>query len=250
VQISFGAPFVTDQTNGWLQGPGGVRRLACRYATIAQYVYNNPTSIGLASGSTTPYCATGNKQGAGALGYAAYEYGLSSIFTLIEPTGGPQMTRMDFGCVCSSTIQYGPASKCTGAPQLSMCYSPADAQTFDAAYGQTAMCSSNNSLNTTLFASDSIIYAPNSTEPLNIPGPVVHMIMDSGDQSSDVPQGETWYENVTPGPLPVANNECDIGGQTEVPNDSAGALQIASDIEQYCKAPTPLVATKPTVIAH
>jgi hypothetical protein len=39
VQVSFGAPFDNGTTpRGWLTGPGGVRRLACRYATVADWV--------------------------------------------------------------------------------------------------------------------------------------------------------------------------------------------------------------------
>ena len=40
VQVTFGSPFA-QQPNGWLTGPGGVRKLACRYATVAQWVYQN-----------------------------------------------------------------------------------------------------------------------------------------------------------------------------------------------------------------
>src|SRR5262249_44954418 len=40
VQVSFGAPFDNSSAveNGWLQGPGGVRRLACRFATVVDWI--------------------------------------------------------------------------------------------------------------------------------------------------------------------------------------------------------------------
>src|SRR5438270_1565948 len=92
VQVSFGAPFDQGSTpRGWLTGPGGVRRLACRYATVADWVYHNPTMINpnAASGTSAPMCATGNSGGSSVLAYAVYEYGLGSELAMIEPTSGP-----------------------------------------------------------------------------------------------------------------------------------------------------------------
>jgi hypothetical protein len=65
VQISFGSPFTSAQPNGWLQGPGGVRRLACRYATVVDWVYNNPKMINSNTTATVskPLCATANSGG-------------------------------------------------------------------------------------------------------------------------------------------------------------------------------------------
>jgi hypothetical protein len=87
VQVSFGDPFNPQpaQPNGWLQGPGGVRRVACRYATVADWVYKNIHN----SSTTAPYCATGNSGGSGTIGSQVSQYGLASEFTLIEPTSGP-----------------------------------------------------------------------------------------------------------------------------------------------------------------
>src|SRR5207302_3344624 len=86
VQGSFGAPFDQGSTpRGWLTGPGGVRRLACRYATVADWVYNHPAIInpGVSVANSAPMCATGNSGGSAAIAYAVYEYGLSSEFKMI-----------------------------------------------------------------------------------------------------------------------------------------------------------------------
>jgi len=226
VQVSFGAPFVTTQPNGWLQGPGGVRRLACRYATLANWVYNNASTINSNTAGQTPYCATGNSAGAGAVAYAATEYNLAPILTMIEPTGGPPMTRMDWGCVCTS--QMGPMDQCSGSAPSSMCYSTADAQILDAAYyPQTAKCSGGLATNTNLFASDSILDQPNLTEPLPLPNTTVSIVLGGADSTSAVPQGETWFQNVTP-VLPQTQNQCaPAPAGHEIPDDPTGAMQIA-----------------------
>ena len=153
VQISFGAPFDNGaQPNGWLQGPGGVRRLACRYATVADWVYNNPKQINATSSVTNsaPMCATGNSEGAGAIGYAAYRvwtrgqgnYRTIPEFAMIEPTSGPLMTRLDLGCVCNTQLN-APRSRLAHRfrPRSHVLFAVGQRKAIDAAYqtqGQTS----------------------------------------------------------------------------------------------------------------
>ena len=118
-----------------------------------------------------------------------------------------------------------------------MCYATADAQILDAAYEpQVAKCSGGLSTNTNLFSSDSILWDPDVTEPLSLPNTTVKMILGGADNSSAVPQGETWYENVTP-PVQPAGGECAPGAGHEIPDNQDGAQQIASDIIGACVAP-------------
>ena len=94
VQISFGSPFNTVTPNGWLQGPGGVRRVACRYAPSWSGFTENPTVINplsVGAPNSAPMCATGNSGGSAAIGYALSEYGLGTEFNMVEPTSGPVM---------------------------------------------------------------------------------------------------------------------------------------------------------------
>jgi hypothetical protein len=116
VQIAFNNPVA-----GWTTGPAadgnGPISLACLPATAMQWVYNNVLISG------TPLCATGNSGGSIAIAYALSQYGLGSILTLAEPTSGPELSRMDYGCapagkfsacaVCGSGTQdetYGPGA--------------------------------------------------------------------------------------------------------------------------------------------
>lgn len=245
VQVSFGAPFATTQTNGWLQGPGGVRRVACRYATIANWVYNNPKTINPnpnnAATTSAPMCATGNSGGSGAIAYAVSEYGLNSELAMIEPTSGPPMTRIDQGC--SSTCLTGPV--CTDSSSQNnpnLCYESADAAVIDEAY-QSAGASSptpcTTALNggtepTTQFQSDSIVYNPSGK--ILLPNTTVKLLFGDLDSSNAVPQGMLWGESITPStasPSPIY--ACVANAGHPIPDVMDGALQIASDILNYCR---------------
>lgn len=244
VQISFGAPFNPNQPNGWLQGPGGVRRLACRYATLADWIYRNPTIINpkVTVSSSKPMCATGNSGGSGAIAYAVYEYALESEFAMIEPTSGPPMTRIDQGCSPCSSSAVGPVcqdSSSMNSPE--MCYASPDAGVIDSAY-QSAGASSptlcTNALNGTpgptgLFLSDSISY--NSGNKIPLPNTTVKMLFGDLDTSNAVPQGLVWQQSITPGPSsPNPLFACIADAGHPIPDVNDGARQIATDIQNLC----------------
>ena len=251
VQISFGQPFTSSQPNGWLQGPGGVRRLACRYATIADWVYNNPKMINANSSgaNSAPMCATGNSGGSGAMAYAVYEYGLAGINTtgppqelaMIEPTSGPVMTRLDQACVCNNSAM-GKADSCPGSTPSPMCYSPSEADIIDPAYqvqGQNSPTLCSNGLSgadgsqAIRFASDSIDYQPTKAPAIPLSKTVtVNMRFGGMDTSTAVPQGETWWTAVGPTPPVPA---CTADAPHDIPSVQDGATNIANDILSLCK---------------
>jgi hypothetical protein len=253
VQISFGAPFDNGaQPNGWLQGPGGVRRLACRYATVADWVYNNPQKINSNSSATNsaPMCATGNYEGAGAIAYAAFEYGLggkattgpSQEFAMIEPTSGPLMTRLDVGCVCNNQVNAPKKGPCTtDTAPAPMCYSQSEAQSIDTAYqtqGQTSPTVCSDGLSGTVttnfnrFASDSIDYEPFNPNPISLSSTlIVNMRFGGSDQPTAVPQGVYWNVAVRP---PLLDPLCTEDAPAEIPSVPDGATDIANDIIGNC----------------
>jgi hypothetical protein len=241
VQISFGSPFNSNQRNGWLQGPGGVRRLACRYATVADWVYNHPTVINpnAAAANSAPMCATGNSGGSSAIIYALYEYGLTTEFAMVEPTSGPVMSRIDQGCSPCTAGMAGPV--CGGNnthPEL--CYETADAAIIDEAYRSDSQNSGagvcTNALNgnpapnaSAQFLSDSILF--NGTDGIQIPHTAIKQLLGSDDTSNAVPQAKVWQEQVSPAPA----SECLPGVEHDLPNSQSGANQIVSDIVASCK---------------
>ncbi len=247
VQVSFGAPFTSSQPNGWLQGPGGVRRVACRYATVADWIYNNPKTINsnpnITATTSAPMCATANSGGSGAIAYAVYEYGLDTEFAMIEPTSGPPMARIDQGCSpCSSNVT-GPVCQDSNSINVSqMCYSAGGSSFGDAGVIDTAYTASQNetspglcasAVNGTpapagLFQSDSILYNPGN--PISLPHTTVRMLFGDLDTSNAVPQGMTWGQSVSPSPL----SACIADAGHPIPDVNDGARQIATDIQQNC----------------
>ena len=243
VQVSFGSAFDTSSTvaNGWLQGPGGVRRLACRYASVADWVYKNIRD----SNANEPMCGTGNSAGAAALGYAVSEYGLASEFSLIEPTGGPVMTLIHQGC--SPCGSYTAANVCT-TNHDNVCYSVSSgggsstAGIIDLAYqaqGQTTPTLCTNGINGdnknfNRFKSDSIEDDPSITVPLPIANPPsnVKVVLGTLDPTNAVAQGYAWWGAVGPPPL----DKCIPDATHAIPAVPDGATQIISDIQSLCKA--------------
>lgn len=219
-QISFGAPFTSETPNGWMTGPGGVRRLACRYATAAQWIYNN---IHHAKPST-PMCATGSSAGSAAITYALAEYGEGNILSMVEPTSGPPMARLDYGCICTLPPQATPC----GQGQLSLCYTQEDAEFIDSAYS-TPLCSTATSANSAQLLSDSVL-AQGLTR--DYPETFAHIVFGGQDNSAAVPQGLQWFNSVTSskgGPVCVSD------APHEIPDVRDGALQIASDLINNCR---------------
>ena len=251
VQVSFGAPFSSNNPNGWLQGPGGVRRLACRFATVADWVYHNPKTINpnATAANSAPMCGTANSGGSGALAYAVYQYGLAGTnttgptqeFNMIEPTSGPPMTRLDQACVCNNQAMGNP-DPCTGSVRSPMCFSPSEADIIDPAYqtaGQTSptLCSQgltgSNNAQANRFASDSIDYQPNNTIAIPLSKTLlVNMRFGGLDTTTAVPQGETWFGAVAPRPGTPA---CTQDAPHDLPDVQDGATDIATDIITNCK---------------
>lgn len=243
VQVSFGSPFDSSAAtaNGWLQGPGGVRRLACRFATVADWIYKNIHN----SNTNAPMCGTGNSGGSGALGYAVTQYGLAPEFSMIEPTSGPVMTRIHQGC--SACGQFTGSDPCNQI-QVNMCYSVSaggkgsTASIIDKAYQAQdqitpTLCTdgvNGNNVNFNRFLSDSIEDDPLKTIPIPIPNPPtnVKVLFGGLDDTNAVPEGYGWWSGVAPQPpAPI----CVQDAPHAIPSVADGAAQIVSDIQSMCK---------------
>ncbi|MGA7218819.1 MAG: hypothetical protein WBX38_10915 [Candidatus Sulfotelmatobacter sp.] len=178
---------------GWLAGPGGPRRLACRYATVAQWVYTNIHN----SNTSAPMCATGNGGGAAAIAYAVTDYDQSEMYSMIEATGGPAMSRLDLACAPNAT-----RSRYSSEAQLR--YSLADAAIIDPAYGDEPLCS-------------------NAVNGSGTQAPAGLFLSDSVLGGSQPPDGSATKVNIVL--------------QQAVPLVSSGAQQIVTEIQQHCKLP-------------
>jgi hypothetical protein len=234
VQVAF-SPLdnPTEFPSGWLTGPGGVRRLACRYATVAQWVYAN-----IQQSTSVPMCATGNSGGAGAIGYALTNYGENNIFAMVETTSGPPMTRLDWGCSSQSmTANF----TCNSLPTqtLPFNFSLSEAEIIDPAYpAGEAFCT--NAVKGTgtqapadLFLSDSVLGGVQPTPTVD-PPTVVNIVMGGMDPSAGVQQGQHW------GPAVGASTRvCVSDAPHALPAAPSGdgVTQIVNDITNLCKLP-------------
>ena len=228
VQISWGTPFNQNQPDGWALGPGGVLASACRYATVTNWIYNN-----IQANTSIPMCATANSGGAGALAYALSQYPTSNVLSMAEVTSGPPTGRLDWGCGCT---QGKIAVQCGSSTSLGTCFGTADAPVWDVAYDPTLanpVCT--NAVKGTLppgglnfFLGDSV-EAPGAN--YNLPKTHVNLVFGGSDNSSAIPIGQDWFNNITS----TKSQACVAGGLHSLANTSAGALQIANDLIGMCK---------------
>jgi hypothetical protein len=217
--------------NGWLTGPGGVRRLACRYATVTQWVYANVQS----SNASLPMCATGNSGGAGAIAYALTDYGENNILSMVETTSGPPMTRLDLACVPSSQGTTMPFVCNPGDPSqnLPLNYSPSEAEIIDPAYpAQESFCSNTINQSGTqapagLFLSDMILGGP---QPPNVGPTYINIVLGGLDTTAAVQQAQKWGQA-----LNLNRRVCVEDAPHALPSVADGAQQIVTDIQNLCK---------------
>jgi hypothetical protein len=230
VQVSFGSPFSDQTPNGWLTGPGGVRRLACRYATAAQWVYQNIHN----SNTSAPLCATGNSGGSGAIGYALTDYGLDSIFSMVEESSGPPMSRLDQACApASSSVCQTTQFTCnSGDPveTLSTCYSTDEAGIVDTAYPQPYCANAINGSAppSGFFLSDSILGGPARTFSKTR----VNVLFGGKDLTAAVEQGMAWETSLTG---TTTTEACVSDAPHPIPSVADGASTIATDIQNLCR---------------
>jgi hypothetical protein len=225
VQTSFGGVFNSNQTHGWEAGPGGIRRVACRYATLAKWVHDNPNI----TPSGKPVCATGNSAGSALIGYALAHYSGDSIFTMVEPTSGPPYSRLDSACECNQPNLPDP---CVSGQELTQCVSQGDAQNFiDPAYS-SPICSqavlSHSTAHSAQFLSDSIV-SPEAS--MNYSNTSVHFVWGGLDLSSAPVMGQEWLQPIT-SPKFAA---CVADAPHSVPDVLDGAGKIVNDIVASCK---------------
>lgn len=217
VEFNFSA-----SSQGWLTGPGGPRKLACRFATATKWVYDQIHNDSV----TSPFCATGQSGGAGAVAYALAHYGLGSILDMVEETSGPPFGRIDHGCICNQPSSAGPC----GQGLLSECYGTAST-ILDAAYGST-ICSdaerTGDTSNASLFFQDSLT---SSDATLAYPTTDVHMVFGGQDNSGAVLQGMDWASLIET----KVSIDCVPDAPHQIAAVSDGATKIANDLQSYCK---------------
>lgn len=159
--------------DGWLMGGSmnGPKKLACRPATIINWVKNN-----LHTGGN--FCVTGNSGGAGGIAYALSFYEIKPDLTVLS--GGPVFSILDQGC--SQTGPYG--------------YDRDGAvRTIDMSYGFIGPEERNSGpcilQNNSILSADSII-----SDGGNYMQDNVHFVFGADDDASNINQGTAYYSAV------------------------------------------------------
>jgi hypothetical protein len=123
-----------------LTGGVGLKAAACRPATFFQFAFTNVHH----SNRSTGFCGQGHSAGSATMGFALAHYGLSSILDYVLLSGGPAVSRMDYGCdpalytgpprdLCSldtsARINYGNGTKPNEWENTTTCAKPNPPQT-------------------------------------------------------------------------------------------------------------------------
>jgi hypothetical protein len=167
---------------GWPTTEGGLKKEACRYATLLTWVHDHLHPGG-------KFVATGNSGGSAEIGYALTSWGRGDILDLAIPTSGPPTARLDYVCVkeaspewtalCAGIIPKGVmecASTCLLGPANGVCTQV------------TAHPTPEQLLADSVVHSDAVLSYPKTR---------VHFLFGAHDCGEPVPTGLTWATRVT-----------------------------------------------------
>lgn len=232
VQISFPHPPIGFPPGGnfagWLTGPGGPRKLACRWVTTLRWVHDNIQQ------PNTPLCTTGNSAGAAVAGYALAHYGQDPIIKFVQETSGPPFTRIDHGCICNAPDQMTPC----GQGLQSECFLINATRFVDPAYDPgpnsanicTTAVKTHDTSNQDLFFNDSLA---SSDATFSFPNVSMHFVIGGQDPGSAVPEAMEWQPLLTV--KGGVQNICVADAGHEIADVLDGAQAVANDMIASCK---------------
>ena len=213
---------------GWLSGPGGLTKLACRFATVSMWVRDHIRQ------QNASFCHTGNSAGSSAPFYALTYYGFNSYYNFVELTSGPPFTHIDKGCICNpEQFNQVTCGRSVPTPQ-SECYRTQDAtQYIDPAYDPlTHICSDSLGGDTThkqTFIDDSLD-TPSAAK--NFPNVDIHFVFGGTDFGPEEPQALELIQVIT-AKNPITYS-CVLDAPHPIADVQDGAKQISDDLIAGC----------------
>lgn len=230
-QLTWGSPFVTHAAQphqGWqeLTNGAGLRKAACRYATIAKWAKHHLQSATVPQ----PFCASGNSAGAAVIGYGLAHYRIASFLNFALLTSGPPFTRLDWACDSSqpSALAY-----CSNVHTGMVVGVPNAIADIDPAYQPTYSAACSSAEQTRSKALDGIFYPDSITSAdgvMNYGSTLVEFLYGGKDGSSALRQGEYYRQHIT-SPTFAA---CVPDAGHSLGDTLDAAEQVASDLIAHC----------------
>lgn len=223
--------------DGWMTGPGGARRLAVRYASLADAIHK-----GVHTGGA--FCGSGNSGGASEVSYALTHYGLGRIFDLVVPTSGPPMGRIDYGCLgfddatwateCATHLPSSCASVAAGVCNYGGMAIAMDAMedgtcVTAGAVSTVKYCQNKDKGHTDAWRADSVL---SPTAIYAYPQTQVRFLLGNNDCGVPYAFGQMYYAAITSSKLMTVLP----GVGHDLPATSSGAAQLVADLKGGCVA--------------
>jgi hypothetical protein len=205
---------------GWLSGPGGPMKEACRSATMYDAIYKNIHTDGA-------YCATGQSAGSAEIAYALAHYGAEAIFDGVVPSAGPPLGRIDHGCLgLDDPAWINECDNLRTCPGGSCTYLGIAFDFLDGAYANND-CSTHRQGSRQTFLDDSVL---NPLADLDYPQTAMRFVYGGADCSEAVPLGRVYADGVrSDKAIAVVPGVDHI-----IPASTAGADQIFADLVDVC----------------
>lgn len=174
---------------GWLTGPGGTLRLACRYSTLLERIH---TTIHTGGG----FCATGNSGGSAEISYGLAHYGMGRLLDLAVPTAGPPMARIDYGCLGTAVAGWGAqcAALATCPVNASCEYTGPPQELLDATHDGGTDCRTRNPALEATWRAESVM---SEGAELSYPQTTVRFVYGTADCTEAAPIGRLYASAIT-----------------------------------------------------
>jgi len=200
--------------------PSGFARLACRAATVTQWI----TETWDQPGEELPFCVYGHSNGATELAFMLARYGLADVVSAAMMDGGPNSARLDAGCLPQDP-QYG-----------ALWYDEATRTTVDYSYGYlshgTGPCFRQEPTWQSQFEEASVALGE---WQYIYPHTVTHFIFGELDQTTTRAHGEYFYQKLAGVQTPFLLREVVAGADHFTMDTTAGANAIRDGLIADCQ---------------
>jgi hypothetical protein len=198
----------------------GFPRLACRAATVTQWVIQQWTQ----PGAPAPFCAYGHSNGATEVAMMLSRYGLATSLSAVMMESGPNFSRLDAGCLQDD-------------PQYSnLWWNSGDRSITDWSYGypnsSTGPCYNKLSSWRTTFQQDSVGLG---NWQFVSPKTVAHFVFGSDDQSVTRYNGEYYYQVLQGAQTPLLRKDVVAAAPHFVISTMQGATVIRDGLIADCQ---------------